>query len=437
MRNPRLLLTILASSFLLLTPAAFGQFFELCTVSDAKTHYDVVLNFEGGASHRQVGEAYGARIRQVAPDFERLVDSYINLGDSWIIYKILLYRVNQLKPAMAQEYRDEIEGIASQLSGGDNNRPGDGKLSVDELYLFNMIGDVARLYQCSALGVYGGTSSDGKTIIGRNFDWPDGKDNQIAKLQAVITYRNGPRSFVNVGCLGFQVAISAFNTSRVFAAVLDSPTGSKYTAKNKRPYLLDLRTAIENSSTLQDVAAHMTDPNKQYTSNHLIMLADADTCGVLENDFSKSCKTCHRQLRSALSELRPGVSWDVADSVGTVNCFLLQGNEDNHLDPTDKKDAKKGEPPADVNIPRWQTMLDQLKSHGPKIDMTAMQQIMNFYHKDKNTWDIRKGDLYNSFTMQSIVFEPATFDLRVYFRPRDGKSPARMNFEPIAVKMVE
>jgi hypothetical protein len=236
-----------------LPPPAVAQ--SDVTVTDKGTYYDVVLDLEKGATHRQVGEQYGRLLREKVPDFEKQLDSYISENcTSWIVHKAVMRRVRLIKPQIPQEYRDEIEGIASQLSGGDDDERGDGKISLNELYLFNLLGDVARLYQCCAVGVYGDTSATGSSIVGRNFDWPDGKKNQLAKLQSVLTIKDGRRSTVTVGCLGFQGAVSSFNRYGVFAAVLDSPTGAKYSPKNKRSYLLDLRQALENCQTLDGVA---------------------------------------------------------------------------------------------------------------------------------------------------------------------------------------
>lgn len=416
---------------------------DAVTIVDRGTYFDVVLDLEKGATHRQIGEAYGEKLRQQVPQFEQQLDSYISENcTNWLIHKVVMYRIGQIKKQIPQDYRDEIEGMASKLSGGDHDERGDGKISENELYLFNLLGDVARLYQCSAVSVFGNTSATGAPIVGRNFDWPDGKKAQLAKLQSVLTIKNGPRSFVNVGCLGFQGAVSAFNNHGVFAAVLDSPTGAKYSPRRKRSYLLDLRQALENCTTLASVADWMEDPDKHYAVNHLIMLADKNSAAVLENNIShqnggkKKSASGNRQLRTTASKLRPGVTWDIPDAVGCVNCFQLEGSDDNQVDPWDKKQSKKkpDQPVAQANLFRWKTMKEQLLLHGPKLGRNDVKATMSYYHPESRG-DMYKGDLYNVYTIQSMVFEPQSLHLEVAFRPRNGTMPPRPPYEEIPINI--
>lgn len=406
------------------------------TIIDQKTHWDIVLDFEKGATHRQIGEEFGEKIRKQIPQFEASLDDYIaeNVGN-WIIYKVMMHRVNQIKPQLRQEYRDEIEGIASRLSGGTTY--GDGKISENELYMFNLLGDIARMYKCSALAVFGNRSATGTTIVGRNFDWPDGKKKQLTQLQSVTTIKNFDKSTVNVGCVAFQGAVSCFNTHGVFASVLDSPTGSKYTAKRKHSYLFDLREALEENSSLEGVSNFMRDPTRPFAFNHLIMLGDRNTAAVLENDIDiRKDGTYRRELRTVHSMMHPNASWDLSDAIGSVNCFRLNECTDNHLEPSDVMAAKSKDnaTASDINTGRWESIKSQLRLLGPRVDAEGIKKTLSFYHPETRG-NIYKGDLYNSFTMESIVFEPASFALNVAFRPRTGGMPARLQFESIPVRI--
>ncbi len=420
----------LIAFWLFALPAAAG---ETAQITDRGSHYEVTLDFESGASHRQVGEAYGRAIRHVVPRFEELWDSYVKeYGGNWLIYRILLHRVRQLKPQLSQEYRDEIEGIASQLSGGTHNEPGDGKVSVDELYLLNLIGDSCRMNQCCAVSVFGNRSSTGQTICGRNLDWPDGSKNQLAQIQSVVTYKFGERSLVSIGCLGFQGIVSGFNKKGVFAGVLDSGTGTKYSAAGRRSYVFDLRTALQESSSLEEVSQALTTEGP-YTFNHIIMLGDRRHSAVLENNFSGGGDQRRRALRYWNSTTHPSFGWDISEAVGTVNCFALQGNTDNHIDPADWLAAKQGKENSDINTPRWESMKQTLKNAGPIVSTDGIKSVLSFYHPETRG-NIYRGDLYNSFTFQSMVFEPRSMSLAVAFRPRAGGMPARPNYEKIPVE---
>jgi len=428
-----MLLLCIVVLFCFTTTAAFAS--GNVTIEDHGTHYCVLLDFENGATHRQIGEEYGEQIRKVVPDFERLLDSYLAEHVNWLVYMVGMRRVRQMRPQIPKEYRDEIEGIASRLSGGRKNKKGDGKISVDELYMFNLLGDIARLNQCCAVAVFGQSSASGVTVAGRNFDWPDGKQNQLTQLQCVVTIKDGPRSITNVACIGFQGAVSAFNASRVFASVLDSPTGAKFKAAHKRSFLLDLRQALEESSDIDHLAEFMIDPSRKYAFNHLIMLADPAKSVILENNISGKGKNMRRAVRTCSSPLRQEANWDIPDAIGAVNCFWLEGNDDNHIDPLDRKvSRKKDGPPADVNTPRWESIKEQLRLNGPKLTFDDVEKVLSFYHPESGG-NMYRGDLYNRFTMQSIVFEPSSLRLEVAFRPRDGKRPAHPLFERIPLRI--
>jgi hypothetical protein len=399
------------------------------TLQDCGTHFDVVLDFEKGASHRQIGEEYGELLRKHVPQFEKELDSYITeFARNWFVYKIGLRRVGQVKPQLSQQYKDEIEGIASRLTGGTTNALGDGKISKDELYLYNLLGDVARLFQCSALAVYGDSSASGKTVVGRNFDWPPGRQNQLSQVQSVVTVKAGEKSFVNVACLGFQGAVTAFNRYGVFASVNDSPTGAHFSAKKRRSYLLDLRQALEENRTVDGVAQFMSDPKKLYSCNHIITLAEPDKAVILENNLGRKKGIPVRAVRTSDSPMHEDVSWGIPDSVGAVNCFRLKVADDNRLSAFSKRNK------LDPNTGRWENLKEQLKSHGPKITADGVKEILSFHHP--NSASIMRGDIYNRFTVQSVVFEPETMHLSVAFRRRDGILTPQLPFENIPVKLV-
>src|SRR5262249_17433606 len=146
-------------------------------------------------------------------------------------------------------------------------------------------------------------------------------------------------------------------------------------------------------------------------------------------------KNMRRAVRTCSSPLRQEANWDIPDAIGAVNCFWLEGNDDNHIDPLDRKvSRKKDGPPADVNMPRWESIKEQLRLNGPKLTFDDVEKVLSFYHPESGG-NMYRGDLYNRFTMQSIVFEPSSLRLEVAFRPRDGKRPAHPLFERIPLSI--
>ena len=241
------------------------------------TYYEVVLNYNS-ISHYNIGAAYGQKILETLSTYPRLLDTYISseLGTD---YATVINRVGSIKTQLNQDYLDEIDGLASKLCNATTNVRGDGKLSNDELYLFNLLADVARTTECSALAVFGSLSSTGSTMVARALDagCPD--------IQAVVTFKNGSKSICTIGYLGFMGVLSGFNENKIFAAILDAPTGSTYSAFAKKSYPFDLRYALENYTTNDAVASYMKSP--AYAFSHLIFLADPTSSEVLETKRSK------------------------------------------------------------------------------------------------------------------------------------------------------
>jgi len=167
------------------------------------TYYEVTMDYTAGISHYDMGVMLGQKILIAKPDFEQLFDSYIaEIADDLSIYNTMINRVADIKPQIPREFQDEIDGMASQLSGGNINSMGDNKLSKDELYTMQLLTDVYRATQCSGISVFGSRSATGNTMTARILDWYDGADHQLAQVQSVTSIHNGSKSIYSIGYLG-------------------------------------------------------------------------------------------------------------------------------------------------------------------------------------------------------------------------------------------
>jgi hypothetical protein len=393
------------------------------TITDQGNYFKVTLDFKSGLSHRQIGEALGTGILRAVPNYEALVDAYIAETLTNYEYPDAFFRVDDLKLRLNQDYKDEIEGMASKFSGGTHNVRQDKKLSRDELYIFNLFPDIIRNTQCCFVSVFGARSATHKTLAARNLDWFGGSLNQLPKIQAIITLEYPQKKLCSLGYLGYMGIITGFNDSKVFGAIIDSQSGEAYSSQGRRSYPLDLRFALENKTSLGEVAGFILDPEKCYAVNYVIALSDPVESKVLENNFSGTGTTRQRvkpALRTAGSRLNPGITWGISNAIGSVNSFLLYGNYDNHT-------------PNKYNTKRWKNMKEQLLSKGPEVSMDELREVVSFDHGWPGTF-MDSGDLYNRSTLQSIIFEPDTFSLEVFFHPRNTrKSPRDPEFEKIVV----
>ncbi|ACL77522.1 C45 family autoproteolytic acyltransferase/hydolase [Ruminiclostridium cellulolyticum] len=392
---------------------------QCVTITDKGSHYEVVLNFKGEKSHRKIGQEYGSTILKLVPQYEAIVDSYLaEITSSNEAYDLMMQRVNEIIPQVDKNYVDEIKGIASNFTGQDQDIRGDGKLSAGEMFLMNLCPDVVRPSQCCAVGVYGKRSQNNDNMGMRILDWYAGSENQLAGIQAVVTFKNSKKSICSIGYLGYMACISAFSDDKVFGAILDSGTGEPYSSEGKRSYPFDLRHALENYTTLNGVAAYLKSPVRNYTYGHLIFLSDAKGTKVLENNIS-SKKNSLREVRTEKSELNEGIIWDIDNSVGCVNSFMLKGNLDNHSNN-----------PSNTN--RLYSMKKVLKEQGEKFTFDNMKAVASYYQGEEPGLH-KDGDLYNTRTQQIIVFEPSKSRYEVFFRPKSGILPKVPVFDEIPV----
>lgn len=388
------------------------------TLTDESNYFRVTLDYTKGAPRRQIGEALGAAILKAVPDYERLVDSYIAENIDSYEYPEAFYRVADLKINLNRDYLDEIEGIASQFSGGTKNVRRDGKISRDEFILFNLFPDIIRGTGCNFISVFGKRSATGKTILSRALDWYAGDLNQLPQIQALITFKYPTTQICSIGYLGYQGIITGFSTNHIFAGIIDSQTGAPFSSLGKRSYPLDLRWALETKTTLKEAAAVMLDPHNNYAVNHVICMADSQQGIIIENNFSgqgTGGQQVRRAIRNAGSRLNKGISWGIDNAVASVNSFLLKGNTDNQT-------------PNTYNTKRWKNLKKQLLAKGPVVTREELKEVAVYDDGAPGTF-ADSGDLYNRMTLHLVIFEPDTFSLEIFFHPRNSRqSPADPKF---------
>src|SRR5512138_101917 len=165
---------------------------------DRGRYYDVVIDYKGAeddkVSPREIGREYAQRLLDTGIPAEALLDGF-TAGITGMMVDIgmvadpqqAIAEVESMKAQIAPRYREEIEGIASRFGGGANDAPGDGLLSVNELYFLNLVGDLFRT-QCSGITVHGKRAAGGTPMTAFLNDFPGGA--QLSPLHAVTTIKN-------------------------------------------------------------------------------------------------------------------------------------------------------------------------------------------------------------------------------------------------------
>lgn len=386
-------------------------------------YFQVELDYRTGLSQREMGEALAKGILEMVPDYESLVDSYIAENIPKYEYKYYFFRLEDIKTQLHPEYLEEIMGAASVFSGENQNIWRDQRISRDEFLLFNLFTDVARGTQCSYISVYDSRSATGKTITARSLEWYGGSKNQLPRIQAVITIIYPDRKLCSIGYLGYMGILTGFNDRKIFAGILDAGTNGPYTSEGRRSYTLDLRYALENFQTMDEAVDYMMDIGNLYAFNHVIGFSDPNTSVILENNFSGSGsdnQKVKRAVRNCESKLNKDITWGISDAVAAVNSFILYGNHDNHT-------------PNKYNTKRWKNIKTQLLSKGPKVTVSQLKEVISYHQGSPGVFS-ESGDIYNKMTLQIVIFEPDSFSLEIFFRPKHNrKNPIHPVFETVQV----
>ncbi len=388
------------------------------TISRVNDTYYMVDLYMTKASHYEIGRQYALQIKKNVPDFEKHIDSILvntiellQIMDPYIDFKTLSTRANAIFANVPEDYRQEILGMQSVFSSDDDTQD-NGRLSKNKLLVYALGPDVARAGNCSASAAFGSATENGKTIVGRHLEWNDYTLEDLSYLHAVMVTHNGSKSIVNSCFAGQLFVISGFNTSKVFAAILDSDVAEEYKLYgNERSYVMDLRYALENNTTIQDVAGFLSRKNYAYDFN--IFLADENVAKVLENDVD----TPFSGLRTSTSVLKDDEDlepWPFANAISCVNFFVLPETVDN-------LDVWEG------NMPRWDsfiTLYGQYLAEG-KITTDVMKEIMSYPGPEGDCqaengaiWRADDGDS----VMQSIIIRMDTLQTWISFQPA-GKDP--------------
>jgi hypothetical protein len=337
----------------------------------------------------------------------------------------LIARADEIKRALPKEYSEEIDGLASGMK---SYFP----LSASHLmYLYNLLSDVFRASQCSALAAWGSSSATGTNIVDRNLDWYEGLVDEMVELHAITRYHFPDRDVQMIGALGHLGCITGIATREptgrngIMGALMDADvTGSNYSASGCRSYNFDMRYCLENFNTKEEMAAYMSD--KPYTFDNLILLADSNNTIVVENNISGKGTSPSRAARDDNSRLNPGIAWGYPGMVGAVNGFCLAGQVNNFSKGTN----------GEINLERWSLLRKKIDGHNAGVARPwtpqDVREVMTSYHgRRPGSLSLDQGDLYNQQTQQIALYVPAQGLLQVFFKPLDGTTPREPGFVQI------
>jgi len=386
------------------------------SIEDKGSYYLVTIDMIKGASRYRIGQQYGRCIKKMVPSYESIVSVYLwQLATVQYLWgNTIPARIENIKPQLDADYRDELDGLVSQLSGTIN------WTAYQLVYGFNLIPDIFRATQCSAFGCWGESSATGENIAYRTLDWWGGLvHQQIPTIQSVTKIIYSDKTIYLIGALGHMGCITGINyNTGIMAAILDSDVGTSYHSPGRRSYNFDLRKSLENESTKEGIANYLAKTEFSYTFDHLIFLADENNCVILENNIANSGTQPQRALRYDNSYLNAGIYWNLPHMIGAVNCFMLNGQVNNYSQGPNNK----------INTQRWNLMLqktvEKLHYNQNKLSAENVRQIMcSYWGNEPQSLIMEHGDLYNTDTQQMFLYIPVKRSLKVFFKPKNNSTP--------------
>ncbi len=402
------------------------------TIKNMGSYYKLTIDYTVESDRYETGKRIGNALLRGTDSFEKRIDSFIaltakNYGYPDIVpgtpeehYRLFIGRVKSLKPLMPAAILNEISGAASCFSGGESDVMNDGKLSINEYFLMNLIIEATENTECCAVSAFGSASKSGSTITARIMDWYIDTDmKEVEHLFGITEFRFNGFKLHTVGIIGHLGLITGIRDNGVYSAVLFSRNNTPYISSGKHSLSMELRHALENYSSIEEVSLYMKSKERNYTMNHNIYLADKKRAIVLENDVQGGADA-RREIREWNSKLNPKVNWGFENRLACVNSFILYGNDDNHTT-------------VSGNQNRWLSMLKLFAVKKPPLSVEDLRSIITYFPGSR-PGDFDAGGLYTKWSKQVMLFNPADMTLQIFFSPKQGDLPVNPKFETISLK---
>ena len=348
----------------------------------------VILNIDASSNNgTQIGTFIGTEVQKNFPNVEKLYDSYLAFLLSPSQFKQLIPQVKSLQVAIDPDYQAEVDAIAAvwQLNALDNL--GDGKLSVNEFWLLQLLPDLTAVNKGSAFAVT--NRSDKNPIAARNLDWKSTPE--LRSLQTINIYQYEDRTLVAVGFAGLVNVINGFNDQGLFVSLLNATEQQVSTSplpQNSSSF--DLRTVLKQINKIAPASHELA--QKAYPHAHQILLADQENVAVLEQPAGGIGK-----LRKTDSAIVTEMPWNSSVQLAAVNCFVLKTSPHNCYAANDHY--------------RWGRFAQLSKAF-----LEQNLSVSNVIALMQDQANIHQA-IFNEDTLQSIVFTPKDRTLFLYTQP--------------------
>jgi len=337
----------------------------------------VILNMDASSDDgTQIGTLIGVEVKKNFPDVEQQYDSYLTFLLSPSQFKQFIPQIKALKAVIDPAYQAEVDAIAAVWQLNTRDELGDGKLSIDEFWLLQLLPDLTAINKGSAFAV--ANRRDKNPIAARNVDWKSTTD--LKSLQTISLYHYEDRTLVNIGFAGLVSVISGFNDQGLFVSLIDA--SELQTSNAPLPQAasgFELRDVLKKMDKIALASQELA--RKSYSRSHQILLADTENVAVLEQVAGET-----GTLRQTDSTIVDEMPWNNNQQLAVVNCFVLKTSPRNCYTSQDYY--------------QW-GRFTQLSTMFPEQDL-SVNNVITIMQDQANI----DQALFNEDTLQSIVFTP-------------------------------
>jgi isopenicillin-N N-acyltransferase-like protein len=225
-----------------------------------------------GGTPEEIGQQTAALGVKAAPRLAHYPKDLVHFFGAGGTWPVLLGVAKQFLPNFPPEYRRELDAIIAHSDG----------IDPDLIIAGNTFFDVKKFIACSSLMVEPSRSATGRTLLGRNLDFPTLGYLQDYSLVSVVRPA-GKRAFVSIGFPGMVGVLSGMNDAGLCLVVHEvyaARDGASVLDTKGIPYALCFRKVLEECTTVAEAQDLL---KKLPRTTHLNLgIADPKTVGVLE-----------------------------------------------------------------------------------------------------------------------------------------------------------
>ena len=346
-----------------------------------------VLTLSG--SWKEMGRQYGGLVADDLKEFyAAITQDIVSRGmDS----EELLEAAEALTSSLNSNMRELMQGM-SETSGLTYDQIQ--QLNAGMFILPDLVFGEESPSTCSAIAVWGDYTTDGKLIIGRNWDMDRKSMKKYMKYLAVVVYNpESGNSFADVHPLGNIYIETGFNERGLFIELNNGMESDSNYYADRRNSVAVLAEALNQCSTIEEAVDYIG--NIPADASYIIQVADSEKCVSIE---------------------RP--TFDYRVRMAEPDGLLVAYNSFIPPYPDDWQ-GRVPDPPTFETDPRYENLTNTANSNEyyGKFNVDVMTQLMSL--------DAAHGGAVHNGTVLQVIAVPA--DLMLWIRGYDYSDWQQIN----------